>query len=227
MLQATRSLIPVVLMAGLLVSCGDSVTPALDIGSLPPLSPAVATTVASTTTTASTAGGPTQPQPPVTSEPVSSSVLSERDQVGADFLAALAARERCDYDPVGCDFAAIAVPDSPMDRFTRQKMQVRVDSNLRAVPGNGTLRIRVESVSITGQSASVISCVYDTVVIFDVGRSAAASDDIVFDELKQSDRVRWELRQGDGDGDGDGDGRWLILRGDQIQTLTGSDLCEF
>jgi hypothetical protein len=205
--HAARSWMMVVVAGGLLVSCGGSSTEvqSTSAGSDPAISSAPAATTTNTANSASVA--------------TSTSTSSPEERVTADFLVALSVRERCDYEPMSCDYSAIAVPESAMDRVTRDTIKMHIGGNLRAVPGNGDVRTRVESVSIVGDAAFVVSCIYDTEILFDVGRSPKAFDDIVFNDFKQSDRVRWELRQQEG--------RWLITQGEQLQSLTGGDLCGF
>lgn len=209
-MYAARSLMSVVAAAGLLVSCGDDNRRALDFGSTGPSTSLVATSLVATSL------GSTSP---VSTDAAPVTVPTAQDLAGAGFLAALGVRERCDYDPAGCDFGAIAVPDSEMDRTTRATVKMHLEGNLRAVPGNGGVLVRVESVSANAEVAFVVSCIYDTEVVFDVGRSPKAFDDIVFNDFKQSDRTRWELRSDHG--------RWLIVQGISIESLNGGDLCQF
>lgn len=212
MLQATRSLMMVVAAGGLLVACGEGTERTISS----PASASLPDTVVAADTLPT---APTDVATSVMPTVASAAAASPEDVVKFEFLAALGVRERCDYDPSGCDYGSISITDSEMDRFTRDTMKTYVGANLRAVRGNGGLQIRVESVAISAEVASVVTCAYDTAVIFDVGRSPKAFDDIVFDNHTRSDRVRWELRQSDG--------RWLIVLGARLQTLTEGDLCEF
>jgi len=211
MLRAERSVIPVFCCAvfvcgALLVSC------ARDDHSLPDLG--VSAQSQSVDTTSSLL--PIVSAPPTTS---GTPVLSGEDHVRFDFLAAMAARKKCDVKPAACDFAAVSVQGSAMDLATRQTMTMYTDNNLRAVAGRGDVFIRVESVKVSGSDAAVVSCVFDTEVIVDVGRASGASDDVVFDDSQRSDRVRWRLELADGS--------WHIINGERLRTLTGGDLCGF
>ena len=211
MLRAERSVIPVFCCAmfvcgGLLVSCGRDSHSLPDLG-VSPQSKSVDTT---------------NSLPPIVSAPPTTSgtpVLSGEDHARSDFLVAMAAREKCDYKPSACDFAAVSVQGSQMDLVTRETMTMYTDNNLRAAAGRGDVFIRVESVSVFGSDAAVVSCVFDTEVIVDVGRASGAFDDVVFDDSQRSDRVRWLLELVDGS--------WRIISGEQLQTLTGGDLCGF
>ena len=106
-----------------------------------------------------------------------------------------------------------------MDTMTRSSVKSRLDANLRAKEGFGDVQIRVEAVDAAGSSAFVTICGYDTLVIFDVSNPANPDDDIIFNDNKDSYRVRWELRQLDG--------RWLLYEGTNIAQLSGGDLCNF
>jgi hypothetical protein len=142
MLRAARSVIPVFCCAmfvcgGLLVSCGRDSHSLPDLG-VSPQSQSVDTT---------------NSLPPVVSAPPTTSgtpVLSGEDHARSDFLVAMAAREKCDYKPSACDFAAVSVQGSEMDLVTRETMTMYTDNNLRAAAGRGDVFIRVESVSVFG-----------------------------------------------------------------------------
>lgn len=211
MLRAERSVIPVFccvvfVFAGLFVSC------ARDSHSLPDLA----------VSSESKPVDETNAVPSIVSAPAVTSgvpVPSAEDHVRTDFLAAMAARKKCDFKPAACDFAAVSTLGSEMDLTTRQTMTMYTDNNLRAVAGRGDVFIRVESVRVSDSDAAVVSCVFDTEVIVDVGRSSGASDDVVFDDSQRSDRVRWRLELVDGS--------WHIINGERLGTLTGGDLCGF
>ena len=211
MLRAERSVIPVFcgavfVFAGLFVSCGR------DSHSLPDLAvPSESQPVDETN------AGPSIASAPAVTSGVPAP--SAEDHVRADFLAAMAARKKCDFKPAACDFAAVSTLGSEMDLITRQTMTMYTDYNLRAVAGRGDVFIRVESVRVSDSDAAVVSCVFDTEVIVDVGRSSGASDDVVFDDSQRSDRVRWRLELADGS--------WHIINGERLETLTGGDLCGF
>ena len=211
MLRAERSVIPVFCCAvfvcgALFVSC------ARDSHSFPDLA----------VSSESQPVDETNAVPSIVSAPAATSGVptpSAEDHVRADFFAAMAARKKCDFKPVACDFAAISTLGSEMDSATRETMKMYTDYNLRAVAGRGDVFIRVESVRVSGSDAAVVSCVFDTEVIVDVGRSSGASDDVVFDDSQRSDRVRWRLELADGS--------WHIINGERLRSLTGGDLCGF
>ena len=208
MLQATRSLALGLAVVGLFPSCSDADNAALNVGSSPQTSLATTTSLpVSQIDSAPSTEEETAPLP------------SAEDLVKADFLAAIAARRQCGIDPANCNYEAVAIPGSPMDELTRSTMSDRIKANIRAVEGRGDTQIRVESVSLTGNLASVTACAYDTVVLFDVADPANPSDDIVFNDTVESARVKWELRELAG--------RWLIVADHRLGVLTGGDLCAF
>lgn len=239
-----RSMCVVLCTAALVVSCSsDSKGSDLGLGTTAttqaptsttgaPQTTAAQTTVASTTTTTTTTeppttatttpvptDAPTTQAPPVTEAPTTTVELSAEDKVKADFNVAVAARTACSYDPSSCDYAAIAIPGSPKDVETRQVMQMRLSHNLRAIEGNGDVKIRIEDVTFEGESAFVTICAFDTVVIFDIADPSNPSDDIIYNDLQNSSRVRWEMRQRDG--------RWLFYASETLESLPGGDMCGF
>ena len=179
--------------------------------------PTTTSTELATTTTApaetTIASPPPTEAPPTTIEP------TLEDQVKADFERARQARTACAYDPLSCDYAAVAVAGSPMDVATRDLMQFRIDNNLRAVPGRGEAKSRVESVGFEGDSAFVTSCLFDAVIVFDVADPSNPDDDIVYNDERNSYEARWELRKQDG--------QWLFFDETDLQSLKDGDLCGF
>lgn len=145
--------------------------------------------------------------------------IDPKAEVEAAYLAALDARQFCNYEPEDCDFEAIAVVGSPQDVSTRETMAARLRDNLRSVRGIGSEKVRIESSVLAGDVAFVVICALDAGVLFDVGDLATSSDDIVFDDSTVSLRVQWEMRRPDG--------VWLMFEGINLEKLTGGDLCEF
>ncbi|MCX6540079.1 MAG: hypothetical protein NTX77_00560, partial [Actinobacteria bacterium] len=141
MLRAERSVIPVFcgavfVFAGLFVSCGRDSHSLPDLGVSPQSQPVDETNAVPSIVSA----------PAVTS---GTPELSGEDHVRADFLAAMAARKKCDFKPAACDFAAVSAQGSEMDLITRQTMTMYTDNSLRAVAGRGDVFIRVESVKVS------------------------------------------------------------------------------
>jgi len=190
----------------------------------------VAVTTSTTTTstteppiTATTAPPPTEAPttaaPPPTEAPTTTAELSAEDKVKADFEAARLVRSQCGFDPVSCDYAAMAVPGSPTDLDTRDLMQFRLDNNLRSFPGKGEALSRIESVGFEGEAAFVTSCLFDSVIVFDIADPANPDDDIIYNDERNSYETRWELRLVGS--------RWLLYDGVDIRSLKDGDLCGF
>lgn len=221
-------------VAATLISCSSDSSTGLDLGSVvqstratpAPTEPPSTTSVVATTepplveqTTVPSTPPPTD-APTTTPQPETTTPeLSKEDQVKADFEAARLARHQCAYTPEVCDYGAIAIADSPMDKRTRDQIAMRLTYNLRAVQGKGDELVRVESVGFEGSSAFVTICVYDTVQIYDIGDLGNPDDDILYNGNVTSSRVRWEMRTEDG--------RWLLYSGTDIDRLDEGDLCGF
>ena len=217
------------LAAGLTMLCACASQGSSDLGltSAPP-NTAVSTTAVVATTSSTVA--PTVPptDPPATTEPPTTvaatdapaaAPLSKEDQVKADFETARLARAQCTFDPTTCDYAAIAIPGSPMDVHNRHVVAERTSQNVRGKPGAGDVLVRVESVGFEGGSAYVTVCTYDRAVLFDIADPLNPDDDIVINDNKDSYRVRWELRRSND--------AWLLYTNKSIDQLHGGDLCEF
>ena len=215
MLRANRLLVVIVAGASLIAACSDSKGSALNLAT------SQASTSAPTTTTATAATTTDAPESTTTTTgPTASTPLpSEEEQVKADFLAAMAVRRQCGLDPAKCDYAALAIPASLMDKQTREQMSSRIENNLRATAGQGDLRLRVESVRVFDQQASVVACGFDDIVIFDVGDPRDPNDDVVFNDSVGSARTTWTMERANN--------RWLIRDGVPSQELAGGDLCGF
>ncbi len=72
-------------------------------------------------------------------------------------------------------------------------MADRIEGNLRAVEGIGQVLWRIDRVWLVGERAFVATCLYDTIVLFDVQDPLDPTDDIVFDDSVYSEHVRWTM----------------------------------
>lgn len=215
MLRANRLLVVIVAGASLIAACSDSKGSALNLATSQASTSAPRTTTATAATTTDAPESTTTTTGPTASTPLP----SEEEQVKADYLRAFAARKQCNFDPEGCEYGAIAIPGSPTDKYTRATMKTRVDDHLYAREGNGDAVVRVETASVSGDTATVATCYLDTLILFDVADPTDTTDDIVFNEVKESARVRWNLRRLNGS--------WLLYDGVDLEALTGGDLCGF
>jgi hypothetical protein len=214
-----RPVIVAASVVAVLTGCSSDPDNTLTFESTTVASTVTTTTEAATTTTAvaptSTTVAVTTTLPATTT---TEDIEAIKAQVEADYRSGAEARTRCDYDPAACDFAAIAVPGSPQDVSNRDLMKIRLDSNLRAVEGRGEYRYSIEDVEIVGDSVALVTvCAYDSIVIYDIANPAEASDDLVFDDQRISNRARWELHlEGSG---------WRIFSGVQLTIQQGDGLC--
>ena len=136
-----------------------------------------------------------------------------------DFEAARHAREACTLEPYSCAYELISIPGSPMDIDTRNSVRRRLELNLRSIVGKGEVTVRFDDVAFVDESAFATICQYDTVVIYDISDPTNPDDDIIYNDEKNSYRVRWELQKLDD--------QWLLFRGERLQELKEGDLCEF
>ena len=111
------------------------------------------------------------------------------------------------------------MPGSPADVTTRAKIVERIADNLRALPGHGDVRVRIDAVTLAGSTGTVTACTYDTVVIYDAPAPGVTGDGIVFDDGTTSLLVRWDMRLVEG--------RWLMFASTELKRLEGADLCGF
>ena len=215
MLRVNRRLVVIVVGTMLFAACSDSKSAALNLGTSPAAT--APGTVPLTTEAPTTTSAPSTTSPTAETPLPSTIAASPEDQVKADFLAAMAVRRQCSYDPVGCDFASVAVAGSPMDNFLRDLMKQRIDANLRLVgPDTSTLTVTTVRV-VDASTAEVATCIYDPVVMYDVAKPDDPSDDIVFDENEYSTRSSWKLTKVDS--------RWRIADGSVEKKSIGANRC--
>ena len=155
---------------------------------------------------------------PASTESPTTTIVSAAQQVRADFDSALAVRDQCAADPATCDFAAVAIPSSPMDIEIRNLVAMRLQLNLRTKPGFGDVTTTVEETSVAGDSALLTACSYDTATLFDIGDPANPDDDTVFDDSQYSTRMQWEMSRVDG--------KWLVVSGTELARAPGGALCQ-
>ncbi len=195
-------------------STSTTVVAVTNVGSTaPPTTNAMAS--ASTSSVATTSVSVADSAPPV----VALEDVPPEERVKRDFEAARHAREACTLEPYSCEYESVSVPGSPMDIETRNSVRRRIELNLRSVAGKGEVIVRFDNVVFLGDSAFATICQYDTVVIYDIADPANADDDIIYNDEKNSYRVRWELRKLED--------KWLLFRGERLQELKEGDLCEF
>jgi hypothetical protein len=181
-----------------------------------PLSTALTSSIPTSSTTSTSTLTTTIADVTTTSAQVE---LSEEDRVRHDFEMARVTRERCGFDPAACQYEYVAVVGSPFDLSTRALMAFRLEYSLRSVEGRGAALLRIDKVSLEREAAFVTVCLYDPVVVYDIADPTNPSDDIIYNEEKNSYETRWEMRQSAG--------RWLLFERRDLRSLKGGDLCGF
>lgn len=188
-----------------------------------------------TTTTAprpTTTAAPTTTSPPTTttlevitttSDDADATTTTTLDQerleaqVAADFLDARDERTRCGREPETCDFDRLALPGSAQDLYNRSIMADRIASNQRTVEGNGELQTLIESIAVSGTTATIVACQVDSLVLFDAGDLSDPSDDVILDDGTSSTRIHWDLVLDSG--------RWRLTGGLDLEQIEGASLC--
>lgn len=137
-----------------------------------------------------------------------------------DFSSAYLLRAECGREPSKCPIQQIAISQSPLAIALTNTMRERVAGNLATRNDAGKLRVRIESVEITDQThASVHTCIFDSVVLFDSGQIDSTADDIVFDDSVISARMVWMVQLDQG--------KWKWHSAVTAQRKIGADLCGF
>ena len=157
------------------------------------------------------------------SERVESVVANNSDvteQVVSDFSRIYEQRAQCGRTPEQCPIAQMAVNDSPLFRSLTSIMNERVVGNLYTRTDAGRLRVRIESVEIIDTfRATVHTCIFDSVVLFDSGQIDSTADDIVFDDSVISTFMVWNVQLDRG--------TWKWVSSAATQRKIGADICGF
>ncbi|MEO5973915.1 MAG: hypothetical protein ABIQ38_01740 [Ilumatobacteraceae bacterium] len=142
------------------------------------------------------------------------------EQVAAEFSYLIDLRLQCGRLPVSCPVSKMTVPDSTYHRYLAKLMKVRAAANLATRAGAGQFRFRIDRIDLLSPvSAIVHTCIFDSLVVFDMGRSDAIRDDIVFDDDVISGHTEWKVVLHDGSW------KWSDATGDD--TTYGKDICGF
>jgi hypothetical protein len=138
----------------------------------------------------------------------------------SDFSRIYEQRAQCGRTPGQCPIAQMAVKGSPLFNSLTTTMNERILGNLYTRTDAGKLRVRIESVEITDTfRATVHTCIFDSVVLFDSGQIDGATDDIVFDDSVISAFMVWNV-QLDRD-------TWKWVSSTATQRRIGADICGF
>ena len=157
------------------------------------------------------------------SERVESVVANNSDvtkQVVSDFSRIYEQRAQCGRTPKQCPITQMAVKGSPLFNSLTSIMNERVVGNLYTRTNAGKLRVRIESVEIIDTfRATVHTCIFDSVVLFDSGQIDSAADDIVFDDSVISAFMVWNVQLDHG--------TWKWVSSAATQRKIGADICGF
>ena len=157
------------------------------------------------------------------SERVESVVANNSDvtkQVVSDFSRIYEQRAQCGRTPEQCPIAQMAVKGSPLFLSLTSIMNERVVGNLYTRTDAGKLRVRIESVEIIDTfRATVHTCIFDSVVLFDSGQIDSTADDIVFDDSVISAFMVWNVQLDHG--------TWKWASSTATQRKIGADICGF
>lgn len=157
------------------------------------------------------------------SERVESVVVSNLDTINRvvrDFSRIYEERAQCGRTPEQCPINKMAVKGSPLHSSLTEIMNERIVGNLYTRSDAGKLRVRIESVEIIDTNrATVHTCIFDSVVLFDFGQIDGAADDIVFDDSVISAFMVWNVQFDNG--------TWKWLSSTATQRKIGGDICGF
>ena len=138
----------------------------------------------------------------------------------SDFSRIYEQRAQCGRTPGQCPIGQMAVKGSPLFNSLTTTMNERILGNLYTRTDAGKLRVRIESVEITDTfRATVHTCIFDSVVLFDSGQIDGATDDIVFDDSVISAFMVWNVQFDRG--------TWKWVSSTATQRRIGADICGF
>ena len=150
---------------------------------------------------------------------VSSNANTTTDIVN-DFSRIYKQRAQCGRTPQLCPIEQMAVTGSPLFNSLTSIMKERVAGQLYTRTDAGKLRVRIESVEIIDTfRATVHTCIFDSVVLFDSGQIDSTADDIVFDDSIISALMVWNVQLDHG--------TWKWVSSTATQRKIGADLCGF
>ena len=157
------------------------------------------------------------------SERVDSVVANNSDtitRVVRDFSRIYEERAQCGRTPEQCPINEMTVKGSPLHISLTEIMNERIVGNLYTRSDAGKLRVRIESVEIIDtKRATVHTCIFDSVVLFDSGQIDGAADDIVFDDSVISAFMVWNVQLNNG--------TWKWVSSTATQRKIGGDICGF
>jgi hypothetical protein len=153
-------------------------------------------------------------------ESVVSGNANAATKIVSDFSRIYKQRAQCGRTPQLCPIEQMAVTGSPLYDSLTSIMDERIIGQLYTRTDAGKLRVRIESVEIVGTfRATVHTCIFDSVVLFDSGQIDSAADDIVFDDSVISAFMVWNVQLDHG--------TWKWVSSTATQRKIGADICGF
>ena len=153
-------------------------------------------------------------------ETVVTNNLGTINRVVRDFSHIYEARAQCGRTPEQCPVNEMTVKGSPLHSSLTEIMNERIVGNLYTRSDAGKLRVRIESVEIIDtKRATVHTCIFDSVVLFDSGQIDGPADDIVFDDSVISAFMVWNVQLDNG--------TWKWVSSTAAQRKIGGDICGF
>lgn len=141
-------------------------------------------------------------------------------QIVSDFSRISQQRAQCGRIPEQCPISDMAIAGSPLFRSLSSIMNERIIGHLYTRQDAGKLRVRIESIEIIDTfRATVHTCIFDSVVLFDSGQIDSAADDIVFDDSIISAFMVWSVHLDHG--------IWKWVSSQATQRKIGADICGF
>jgi hypothetical protein len=167
-----------------------------------------------------TSDSPTVPTvAPAPSSPESHEMATTQ-QIAAEFTQLINIRMQCGRKPISCPISQMTAPESTYRKYLTALMQIRTESNLATRSGAGTFRFRIDSIDLVNPFSAVVhTCIFDSLVVFDLGQSNATRDDIVFDDDVISGHTAWQVVIDDG--------KWKWSDATGTDTNYGKDICGF
>ncbi len=162
---------------------------------------------------------PTPVSTPTPNGPASNETTTT-ELIATEFAQLIQIRLQCGRKPESCPIAQLTAPESTYRRYLMALMKFRADSKLATRAGAGIFRFRIDKINMTSSFSAVVhTCIFDSLVVFDLGQSDSTRDDVIFDDDVISGHTAWQIIL-----DG-GDWKWSDAVG--ADSTYGRDVCEF
>jgi hypothetical protein len=203
-MQYLRVALTAVVLATSCATPSDELTFTTTASTLPPSNKSTTTTIAASERV----------------ESVVANNLGTINRVVRDFSRIYEERAQCGRTPEQCPIDEMTLKGSPLHSSLTEIMNERIVGNLYTRSDAGKLRVRIESVEIINpKRATVHTCIFDSVVLFDSGQIDGTADDIVFDDSVISAFMVWNVQLDKG--------TWKWVSSTATQRKIGGDICGF